>query len=296
MAKKGLGKGLGSLFSDNDITEVTSENTQITDKEGDIKNIKMSLIEPNKKQPRRNFDEDKITVLANSIKEHGLIQPIIITPSKNNMYKIVAGERRWRAAKKARLKEIPAVIRTYDDEQVAEIALIENLQRENLNPIEEAIGYNLLIEEFNLTQETISSRVGKSRSAVANSLRLLSLEDDIKKLLINGVISSGHARAILSVEDASLRSAMAKKIADDNLNVRQAEALAKQLQKKTPVKKEKKKSASDIELEKIQQNLSSAMGTKVRIIHTPKKGKIEIEYYGNDDLERILEFINIKGE
>lgn len=296
MAKKGLGKGLGSLFSDNDITEVTSENTQITDKEGDIKNIKMSLIEPNKKQPRRNFDEDKITVLANSIKEHGLIQPIIITPSKNNMYKIVAGERRWRAAKKARLKEIPAVIRTYDDEQVAEIALIENLQRENLNPIEEAIGYNLLIEEFNLTQETISSRVGKSRSAVANSLRLLSLEDDIKKLLINGVISSGHARAILSVEDASLRSAMAKKIADDNLNVRQAEALAKQLQKKTPVKKEKKKSASDIELEKLQQNLSSAMGTKVRIIHTPKKGKIEIEYYGNDDLERILEFINIKGE
>lgn len=296
MAKKGLGKGLGSLFSDNDITEVTSENTQITDKEGDIKNIKISLIEPNKKQPRRNFDEDKITVLANSIKEHGLIQPIIITPSKNNMYKIVAGERRWRAAKKARLKEIPAVIRTYDDEQVAEIALIENLQRENLNPIEEAIGYNLLIEEFNLTQETISSRVGKSRSAVANSLRLLSLEDDIKKLLINGVISSGHARAILSVEDALLRSAMAKKIADDNLNVRQAEALAKQLQKKTPVKKEKKKSASDIELEKIQQNLSSAMGTKVRIIHTPKKGKIEIEYYGNDDLERILEFINIKGE
>lgn len=296
MAKKGLGKGLGSLFSDNDITEVTSENTQITDKEGDIKNIKMSLIEPNKKQPRRNFDEDKITVLANSIKEHGLIQPIIITPSKNNMYKIVAGERRWRAAKKARLKEIPAVIRTYDDEQVAEIALIENLQRENLNPIEEAIGYNLLIEEFNLTQETISSRVGKSRSAVANSLRLLSLEDDIKKLLINGVISSGHARAILSVEDALLRSAMAKKIADDNLNVRQAEALAKQLQKKTPVKKEKKKSASDIELEKLQQNLSSAMGTKVRIIHTPKKGKIEIEYYGNDDLERILEFINIKGE
>lgn len=296
MAKKGLGKGLGSLFSDNDITEVTSENTQSTDKEGDIKNIKMSLIEPNKKQPRRNFDEDKITVLANSIKEHGLIQPIIITPSKNNMYKIVAGERRWRAAKKARLKEIPAVIRTYDDEQVAEIALIENLQRENLNPIEEAIGYNLLIEEFNLTQETISSRVGKSRSAVANSLRLLSLEDDIKKLLINGVISSGHARAILSVEDASLRCAMAKKIADDNLNVRQAEALAKQLQKKTPVKKEKKKSASDIELEKIQQNLSSAMGTKVRIIHTPKKGKIEIEYYGNDDLERILEFINIKGE
>ena len=280
MAKKGLGKGLNSLFNEEDIEEVTSEITKSS--EGDIKKVRMSLIEPNKKQPRRHFDEEKITALADSIKEHGLIQPIIITPSDNNMYKIVAGERRWRAAKKANLKEIPAVIRKYSEEQVAEIALIENLQRENLNPIEEAIGYNLLMDEFNLTQELISQRVGKSRSAIANSLRLLSLEDEIQKMLILGTLTSGHARAILSLED--------------NLNVRQAEALAKQLQKKKPQKKKSEKTAYDIEIEKIQNTLSSAMGTKVRINHTAKKGKIEIEYYGNEDLERVLGFFNIKGE
>lgn len=291
MPKKGLGKGLGSLFNEQDINEVTSDN--IPESEGDIKNIQMSMIEPNKKQPRRNFDEEKINALADSIKEHGLIQPIIITPSENGMYKIVAGERRWRASKKAKLKEIPAVIRKYNEEQVAEIALIENLQRENLNPIEEAIGYNLLMEDFNLTQELISQRVGKSRSAVANSLRLLSLEDEIKKMLISGELSSGHARAVLSVDEKELRIALAKRIVEDNLNVRQAEALAKQIQKKTPPKKVPAKTAYDIEIESLQNKLSSGMGTKVKINHTPKKGKIEIEYYGNDDLERILEFFKI---
>ena len=294
MAKKGLGKGLNSLFNEEDIEEVTSEITKSS--EGDIKKVRMSLIEPNKKQPRRHFDEEKITALADSIKEHGLIQPIIITPSDNNMYKIVAGERRWRAAKKANLKEIPAVIRKYSEEQVAEIALIENLQRENLNPIEEAIGYNLLMDEFNLTQELISQRVGKSRSAIANSLRLLSLEDEIQKMLILGTLTSGHARAILSLDDKELRIALSKRIIEDNLNVRQAEALAKQLQKKKPRKKKSEKTAYDIEIEKIQNTLSSAMGTKVRINHTAKKGKIEIEYYGNEDLERVLGFFNIKGE
>lgn len=294
MPKKGLGKGLDSLFSDDDIEEVTSDINY--SKEGDITNIRLSLIEPNKKQPRRNFDEEKIAALADSIKENGLIQPIIITPSENGLYKIVAGERRWRAAKKAKLKEVPAIVRTYNDEQVAEIALIENLQRENLNPIEEAVGYNLLMEEFNLTQELISRRVGKSRSAVANSLRLLSLEDDIKKTLINGSLSSGHARAVLSLDNAEMRAALAKRIIDDNLNVRQAEALAKQLQRKAPPKKQKEKTAYDIEIESLQNKLSSAMGTKVRINHGPKKGKIEIDYYGNDDLERILEFFNVKGE
>lgn len=294
MAKKGLGKGLGSLFNDTDIKEVTtpkkSEKTG-----GDITTVKMSEIEPNKKQPRSHFDAEKIETLSKSIKEHGLIQPIIITPSKNGMYKIVAGERRWRAAKKANLKEIPALIREYNDEQVAEIALIENLQRENLNPIEEAVGYNLLIEEFNLTQEVISQRVGKSRSSVANSLRLLSLENDIQKLIIGGSLTSGHARAVLSVENKEMRQALAKKIVDGNLNVRQAEALAKELQKKTPVnkKKEKRKSAYDIEIENIQNNLSAAMGTKVSISHSAKKGKIEIEYYGSEDLERVLDFFKL---
>lgn len=293
MAKKGLGKGLGSLFDEHNIiddivTQETSSNNGIT-------KIKLSLIEPNKNQPRKTFDEEKIEILSNSIKENGLIQPIIITPSKNGMYKIVAGERRWRASKKAGLKEIPAVVRDYSDEEVAEIALIENLQREDLNPIEEALGYKTLLEEFNLTQELISKRIGKSRSAVANSMRLLSLEKQIQKLLVSGDISSGHARAILSIEDNELRLALSKRIIEDNLNVRQTEALAKQLQKKPPVKKAAKKSAYDIELDKIQNTLSSSLGTKVKITHTDKKGKIEIEYYGNDDLERILNLINYSG-
>lgn len=291
MAKKGLGKGLGSLFSEDDVKQVTAEPSAV--KEGDISTVRMSLIEPNKKQPRRHFDEEKIAALSESIKEHGLIQPIIITPSDNGMYKIVAGERRWRAAKKAKLKEIPAVVRSYNEEQVAEIALIENLQRENLNPVEEAIGYNLLMEEFNLTQELISQRVGKSRSAIANSLRLLSLESDIQKMLIDGTLTSGHARAVLSLDSSELRKALAKRIIEDNLNVRQAEALAKQLQRKAPQKKSKVKSAYDIELDSIQNKLSTAMGTKVKINHSAKKGKIEIEYYGNDDLERILEFFKV---
>lgn len=293
MAKKGLGKGLGSLFDEHNI--IDDIITQETSSDNGITQIKLSLIEPNKNQPRKSFDEDKIEILASSIKENGLIQPIIITPSKNGMYKIVAGERRWRASKKAGLKEIPAVIRDYSDEQVAQIALIENLQREDLNPIEEALGYKTLLEEFNLTQELISQRIGKSRSAIANSMRLLSLEEQIQKLLIAGDISSGHARAILSVEDNELRLALSKRIIEDNLNVRQAESLAKQLQKKPPSKKPVKKSAYDIELESIQNNLSSNLGTKVKISHTDKKGKIEIEYYGNEDLERILNLINYNG-
>lgn len=290
MAKKGLGKGLGSLFDDNNIIDdiITQE---APDNKG-ITTVSISSIEPNKKQPRRQFDKEKIDALANSIKENGLIQPIIVTPSKNGMYKIVAGERRWRASKKAGIKEIPAVIREYSDEKIAEIALVENLQREDLNPIEEALGYKTLLEEFNLTQELVSKRIGKSRSAIANSMRLLSLEDQIQKLLISGEISSGHARAILSVDDNELRLALSKRIIEDSLNVRQSESLAKQLQKKKPPSKPSKKSAYDIELENIQNTLSSNLGTKVKISHTDKKGKIEIEYYGNDDLERILKLIN----
>lgn len=286
--KKGLGKGLGSLFDDNNIIDEIVENTE----KKDITQIKLSLIEPNKNQPRKSFDKEKIDALAKSIKENGLIQPIIITPSKNGMYKIVAGERRWRAAKKAGLKEIPTVVRNYSDEQVAEIALIENLQREDLNPIEEALGYKSLLEEFNLTQELISQKIGKSRSAVANSLRLLNLEKTIQELLMSGKISSGHARAILSVDDNDLRLELSKRIVEENLNVRQAETLAKQIQKKTPKKKQPKKTAYDIELEHIQKKLSSDLGTQVKISHTSKKGKIEIEYYGNEDLERILNLIN----
>ena len=175
MAKKGLGKGLQALLDTGDIKEPADEGLK-----NDIQKMKINLIEPNKKQPRKNFDKEKINALASSIKENGMIQPIIITKGKNDMYKIVAGERRWRAAKKAGLKEIPVVIRSYSDEQIAEIALIENLQREDLNPIEEALGYSALIEEFKMTQDTVSKKVGKSRSAIANSLRRLTLDKELQ--------------------------------------------------------------------------------------------------------------------
>lgn len=279
MAKKGLGRGLTSLLPEEPKAE---ENHP-----GDVLEIKINQIEPNRKQPRKAFDDDKIDALAQSIQEHGMIQPIVVIPSDvSGLYTIVAGERRWRAAKKAGLTAVPAVIRSYNEEQVAEIALIENLQREDLNPIEEALGYHTLLEEFHLTQERISQRIGKSRSAVANSLRLLSLEEPIKKLLIQGEITGGHARAILSLEDSKLRLVLTKRILEENLNVRQAENLAKQLQKAP--RKEKEKTAYEIELESIQESLSSRLGTKVKIVHGAKKGKIEIEYYGNQDLERIL--------
>ena len=287
MVKKGLGKGLGSLFGSDDIEELSAPKKSEKKSDGDIQNIKISLIEPNKKQPRSKFDDEKIEALASSIKEHGVISPIIVTPIENGMYRIVAGERRWRAAKKAKIKELPAIVRSYSDEQVAEIALIENLQRENLNPIEEAVGYNL-------TQETISKRVGKSRSAVANSLRLLSLEPDVQKMITDGSLTSGHARAVLSVDGGEMRLALAKKIVEGGLNVRQAESLAKELMKKKTAPRKKVKSAADIETENLANSLSSAIGTKVSITHGTKKGKIEIEYYGADDLERILGILGLR--
>ena len=208
------------------------------------------------------------------------------------MYKIVAGERRWRAAKKAGLSEIPSVIRNYTDQEVAQIALIENLQRENLNPIEEALGYKTLIDKFNMTQESVSSKLGKSRSAIANSIRLLSLDEPIQSKLITGEISSGHARALLSVEDTDTRLTLLDSIIEKELNVRQTEALAKHLQS-SKQKKEKKQPDEQVlaEIEATENRLSSRFGTKVKLIHNEKRGKIEIEYFGNDDLERILQLL-----
>lgn len=282
MAKAKLGRGLGSLFE--------TENP-LPDEKDQVKTLRVTQIEPNKNQPRQQFDKEKIEDLADSIKEHGVIQPIIVVKN-NDMYKIVAGERRWRAAKKAGLKEIPVVIRTYSDLEIAQIALIENLQRENLNPIEEAIGYRTLINEFNMTQEDVSSRIGKSRSSVANSIRLLSLDEDIQAKLISGEISSGHARALLSIEDSEIRKAVLASIIEKGLNVRQAEALAKQLQKAKPQRKiQKIDEQVKAELESIENRLSSQFGTKVKLLHGDKRGKIEIEYFGNSDLERILNII-----
>ena len=291
MAKKGLGKGLNSLFNEEDIEEVTSEITKSS--EGDIKKVRMSLIEPNKKQPRRHFDEEKITALADSIKEHGLIQPIIITPSDNNMYKIVAGERRWRAAKKANLKEIPAVIRKYSEEQVAEIALIENLQREDLNPIEEAIAFQKLINEYGLKQEEAAEKVSKSRTAVTNSLRLLKLEDRVKQMIIDEMISSGHGRALLAIADPELQYTLAMKIFDNKLSVRETEKLIKSMLSE---KKERKTADIDPQMviiyHQLEDRIKSIIGSKVQInAKSNKKGKIEIEYYSEEDLERIVSLL-----
>ncbi len=280
--KKGLGKGLDMLFSDDNPVSI----------ESGITDLKLVQVEPNSNQPRKTFDNEKLEILADSIKEHGLIQPIIVVKNKKGNYTIVAGERRWRAAKKAGLETIPAVIKDYSDRTVTEVALIENLQREDLNPIEEALGYKSLMDEYKLTQDEISKRIGKSRSAVANSLRLLTLEKELQKYLISGQISEGHARAILSLNGEVLREFLLNRIIDEGLNVRQAEKLAKDLQ---VVKEEKPKkvTAADIEIEKIKNRLEQGFGTKVKIKNGASKGKIEIEYYGNDDLERILSYFNI---
>lgn len=281
MAKKGLGKGLGTLFD---------AEPEIIDESGIIE-VKISLVEPNKNQPRKNFDADKLKALADSISENGMIQPIIAVKKDNGRYTIVAGERRWRAAKLAGLAAVPVVVKDYDEKTVAEIALIENLQREDLNPIEEAMGYKELSEKYSLKQEEISQKVGKSRSAVANAMRLLSLEDEFQKLLISGEISEGHARAALSLDAYELRNFLINQVINSGLNVRQAEILAKQLQKEPKEKKNKVPDVYAIELERIQDRLASNLGTKVTISQGAKKGKIEIEYYGNEDLERLLNII-----
>lgn len=286
MAKKGLGRGLGSLFDESSpsTVELSEKDTVVT--------LRISQIEPNKNQPRKQFDKEKIEVLADSIKEHGVIQPIIVTKF-NDMYRIVAGERRWRAAKKAGLKEIPVVIREYTDIEIAQIALIENLQREDLNPIEEAIGYRSLIDKFNMTQEAVSETIGKSRSAIANSIRLLSLDEPIQNKLISGEISSGHARALLSLDNSELRLTLLDAIVEKGLNVRQTEALAKQLQNAQPARKKPELDEQILaEYDAVQNRLSSHFGTKVKLVHNNgKRGKIEIEYFGNEDLERILNML-----
>jgi len=277
MAKKGLGKGLDALFAED------------TEKNG-VQEVKITEVMPNKNQPRKSFDEEKLEALAESIKEHGVIQPIIVTKT-GDLYTIVAGERRWRAAKKAGMKKIPVIIRDYDDLAVREIALIENLQREDLNPIEEAMGYRALMDEYNFTQEEISVKLGKSRSAIANSVRLLTLDDYTKDKLLKGEITEGHARCALSVTAGVVREFFINRVIEEDLNVRQAEKLAKDLANPKQPKIERTQSAYKIELERVSRSLEQFLGTKVKLSGNSKKGKIEIEYYGNADLERLIDII-----
>lgn len=279
--RRSLGMGLESLFSPTGI-EKTDENTS----QDNVKMIRVSLIEPRKDQPRKNFDREQLQSLAASIAEHGVIQPIIVTEGENGYYSIIAGERRWRASKLANLTEIPAIVRSYDEIQIAEVALIENLQREDLNPIEEAAGYKTLMEKFGMTQDRVSERVGKSRSNIANMLRLLSLEDEIKVMLSSGELTIGHARALLAAPGGQARIEMAKKIISSSMNVRQTEELVKTGLSSPPKAKKKKVSVYT----SVEKQLSEKFGAKIRI-KGEKKGKIEIDFYSVDDLTRIVDIL-----
>ena len=293
-AKKGLGKGLGALFNDeqSENFDIIEEIDKIGAPEADGKNVVMLKtidIEPNKAQPRKAFDVEKLEALRDSIMEHGVVQPILVTPTKSGTYKIVAGERRWRASKLAGLKEMPCIIRDFEEKDVMELALVENLQREDLNPIEEAEGYQQLMDTFNLTQDEISKRVGKSRSAVANSLRLNNLGAKVKTLVVDGKITQGHARALIPIEDLELQLKLAERIVEEGLNVRQAEALAANAGKESKKSVARSKNPMMQKFYKeVENTLSSRFGTKVKIHEGAKKGKIEIEYYSKDDLERLI--------
>lgn len=281
--KSALGKGLGAL-----IPEVNEKKIEI-DKSG-ILEVDINYITPNEKQPRKYFDEEKLGVLAQSIKDKGVIQPILVS-KENEYYIIIAGERRWRAAKLAGLKKVPVIEKTLSPVEIMEISLIENLQREDLNPMEEAMAYKQLVEEFKLTQEEIAGRVGKSRPAIANSLRLLNLDKKVSNYLVEGLLSEGHGRMLVSIEDKELQYELAKKIIDEGLNVRQTERIIQKLSEKKPMSKAAEK--KELFIKEIEERFISKLGTKVNINKSRKKGKIEIEYYSQDDLQRILDILEI---
>ena len=285
MAEKGLGMGLGALFGD----EFLNEDSK------DFEYLPISKIEPRAQQPRKAFDEQGLEELAESIKEHGVIQPLTVRELEGGYYQIIAGERRWRASRMAGLSEVPARIIEADDKKTMELALVENLQRENLNPAEEARGYQVLMNEYSMTQEEVAARVGKSRPAVANAVRLLALPDEIISLLEKGEIASGAARALLSLEDDGIKIKAAKKIAEEKLSVREAEKLVKTLSKKPGKKKNSRDSGNDIYYEDAQRQLSGALGRKVKISGSGSRGKIEIEYYDLEDFERLYEILSKLG-
>lgn len=293
--KKGLGKGLDSLIPDNNsMKSVTSEKTVESKEDAAAKSgvqvMKINEVEPNRDQPRKNFDEDALLELSDSIKQFGVLQPLLVRKRKD-YYEIIAGERRWRAAKLAGVKEVPVIEKEYTDQEILEIGLIENIQRENLNPIEEAIAYKRLLEEFNLKQDEVAERVSKSRTAVTNSMRLLKLSDKVQQMIIDDMISTGHARALLAIDDPELQYTLANKIFDEKLSVRETEKLVKEI--KNPKKpKEKKPVANSFIYQDLEEKMKSVFGTKVSIASKGKgKGKIEIEYYSDDELEYLFDMM-----
>lgn len=301
--KRGLGRGLSNLIPTDDTTEDVTTKTSKQTKTGTVtktevvKKVEQTLninrIEPNKNQPRKEFNEDALQELADSIKQFGVIEPLVVVKRKG-YYELIAGERRWRAARLAGLKEVPVVIKDYDDQQIVEIALIENIQREDLNPIEEAHAYERLIQEFNLTQDEVAERVSKSRTTVTNALRLLKLTEKVQQMLIDDMLSTGHVRALITIADPQLQYETAMYIFDKKLSVRETESYVKKLLYKKP--KEKTSEKEDPELsflyKAIENRLKESLGTKTTIkAKTKDSGKIEIEYYSQEDLERITQLL-----
>ena len=294
--KRGLGKGLDSLIPTNVMMEsevkhatVSTASSPEEEKDGTLM-VKLSKVEPNREQPRKNFDEDSLQELAESLKQFGMLQPILVQ-NRGDYYEIIAGERRWRAAKIAGLKEVPVIVRELTDQEIVEISLIENIQRENLNPIEEAQAYKRLLTEFHLKQDEVAERVSKSRTAVTNSMRLLKLCDEVQKMVVDDMISTGHARALISIEDPEEQYLIAQKIFDEKLSVREVEKLVKDLHKPPKPPKEENKTLQAI-YQEISERLKQSLSTKVSVSAKQNgAGKIEIEFYNHEDLERLLERI-----
>lgn len=280
--QKGLGRGLGALLSEPE-PQASPQNANST--------LPIQKLEPNRKQPRQIFDEVALEELTASIRDHGMIQPIAVRPLESGYYQIIAGERRWRAARQAGLKEVPVIVIEADDKKAAELALIENLQRENLNPIEEARGYQSLMEDFDMSQEAAAASVGKSRPAITNALRLLKLPDRVLSMVENGTISAGHGRALLSLTDEDKQYSAACTIADQQLSVRQTEALVKRLLK--PEKPEPEANILKVDyVRECERNLSRTLGRNVTIKAGKKKGIFQLEYYGDDDLQQLIDLLS----
>jgi ParB family chromosome partitioning protein len=302
--KGGLGRGLDALFADSvpvsraaeaQISAATGAAPSENKGEGaeSVKYISIHDVRPNANQPRKTFDEEKIAELAASIRENGIIQPLIVR-KKGKAYEIVAGERRWRASVKAELKEVPCIVRDIDDEQNMLLAIVENMQREDLNPLEEAEGLNQMIATYGLTQEQVSRSVGKSRPYIANSLRLLKLPEDIKALISEGTISAGHGRALLSVEDEERQKKLTDMILKEGLSVRETERLASE--EPAAMRKKAGRKPKDPDVAKVEADLKEALGTRVSIRKTGRKGKIEIEFFSRDELERLIEMLESLGK
>ena len=290
--KKGLGKGLDSLIPDNKQVKASKpdESNLKEELKAGEQMMKINDVEPNREQPRKKFEEDALLELSDSIKQYGIIQPLIVQKRKD-YYEIIAGERRWRAAKMAGLKEVPVIVKNYTDQEIVEISLIENIQRENLNPIEEAMAFKRLLEEFDLKQDEVAERVSKSRTAVTNSMRLLKLDDRVQQMIVDDMISTGHARALLAIDEKEQQYELANRVFDEKLSVRETEKLVKDL-KNPKLKKEKKKSENGFIYDDLANKMKEVMGTKVSISSKGNgKGKIEIEYYSDMELERMFDMI-----